>query len=63
MYSIATEYNGLLEEAHSQINDDRYDMVKCGAAHKPTLDLSDQLHGCNIAPTHNYRMSSANVLV
>ena len=63
LYSIATEYNGPLEAAHAQIDDDRYDMVECGAAGKPTLDLSDQLHGCNIAPTHNYRMISANVLV
>ena len=63
MYSIATKYNGLLEAAHAPFDDDRYDMVECGAADKPTLDLSDQLHGCNIAPTHNYRMSSANVHV
>ncbi len=63
LYSIAIEYNGPLEAAHAHIDDDRYDMVECGAAGKPTLDLSDQLQGCSIAPTHNYRMSSANVLV
>ncbi len=64
LYGIAAEYNGPLEAAHAQIDDDRrYDMVECGAAGKPTRNLSDQLHGCNIAPTHNYRMSSANVLV
>ncbi len=63
LYSIATEYNGPLEAAHAQIDDDRYDMEECGAAGKPTLDLSDQLRGCSIAPTNNYRMSSANVLV
>ncbi len=63
LYSIATEYNGPLESAHAHNDDDRYDMVECGAAGKPTLDLSDQLQGCSIAPTHNYLMSSANVLV
>ena len=64
LYNIATEYNGPLEAAHAQIDDDRYDMVgECGAAGKPTLDLSDQLRGCSIASTNNYRMSSANVLV
>ena len=63
LYSIATEYNGPLEAAHAQIDDDRYDMVECGAAGKPTLDLSDQLQSCSIASTHNYRLSSANVLV
>ncbi len=34
LYSIATEYNGPLEAAHAQIDDDRYDMVECGAADK-----------------------------
>ncbi len=63
LYSIDTEYNGALEAAHAQIDDDRYDMVECGAVGKPTLDLSDQLQGCSIAPTHRYRMSSANVFV
>ncbi len=63
LYSIATEYNGPLEAAHAQIDDDRYNIVKCGDAGKPTLDLSNQLRGCNIDPTNNYRMSSANVLV
>ena len=63
LYSIVAEYNGTLGSAHAQIDDDKYDMVECGAADKPTLDLSYQLHGCNIAPTHNYRMSSANVHV
>ena len=63
MYSIATEYNGPLEAAHAQIDDDRYDMVECGVADKPTLELTDQLHGCSITTAHNYRMSSANVHV
>ncbi len=63
LYSIATEYNGALEAAHAHNDDNRYDMVECGAAGKPTLDLSDQLQGCSITPTHSYRMSSANVLV
>ncbi len=63
LYSIATEYNGPLEAANAQSDDDRYGMEECGAAGKPTLDLSDQLRGCSIAPMKNYRMSSANVLV
>ncbi len=32
MCGIATEYNGPLETAHAQIDDDRYDMVECAAA-------------------------------
>ena len=63
LYSIAPEYNGPLEAAHAQIDDDRYDMVECGAAGKPTLDLSDQLRGHSIASTMNYLMSSTNVYV
>ena len=63
LYGIINKYIGPLEAAHAQIDDNRYDMAECGAAEKPTLDLSEQLHGCNIAPTHNYRMSSANVHV
>ncbi len=63
LYSIATEYYGALEAAHAHSDDNKYDMVQCGAAGEPTLDLSDQLQGCSIASTHNYRMSSANVLV
>ena len=38
LYSIATEYNGPLEAAHAQIDDDRYDMIECGASDKPILD-------------------------
>ena len=63
LHSIAIEYNGPLEAANAQIDDDKYDMVECGAAGKPTLKLSYQLRGCSIASTNNYRMSSANVLV
>ena len=37
LYNIATEYNGPLEATHAQIDVDRYDMVECGAAGKPTL--------------------------
>ncbi len=43
LYHIATEYNGQLQAAHAQIDNDRYDMAECGAAGQPTLDLSDQL--------------------
>ena len=63
LYGIVNKYNGPLEAAHAQIDDDRYDMVECGAAGKPTLDHSNQLRGCSIASTHNYRLRSANVLV
>ncbi len=62
-YSITVERIDPLEAAHAHIDDDRYDMVECGAAGKPTLDLSDQLRGCSIPSTHNYRLSSANMLV
>ncbi len=54
LYSIATEYNGPLEAAHVQIDDDRYDMVECGAAGPPPLDRMDQPHGLGMAPHHNY---------
>ncbi len=40
-FSIATECYGALEADHAHNDDDRYDMVECGAAGKPTLDLSD----------------------
>ena len=65
LYSIATEYNEPLKAAHEQIDDDRYDMVECGAAGQftLTLHLSNHLRDCSIASTNNYRMSSANVLV
>ncbi len=63
MDGVAIKKKGPLEAAHAQINDEKYDMVECGAAGKTTLDLSDQLHGCSNNSTHNYRMSSANVLV
>ena len=36
--SIADEYNGKLEAAHAQIDDDRCDMGNCGASGKPILD-------------------------
>lgn len=32
-------------------DDDRYEIVGCGAAGQPTLDLSDQLGGCSIGCT------------
>ncbi len=59
----ANNYNGPLEAAHAHMDDDRYDMVECGAAGKPALDLSNQLQGCSIAPTHAIHLISANVLV
>ena len=31
-YSIAARYNGPLEAAHAHNDDDRYNMVDCGAA-------------------------------
>ncbi len=47
-YDIATKYNGPLEAAHAHIDDERYDMVQCGAAGQPKLDLSDQVRRCSI---------------
>ena len=44
--SIATKCNGPLEAAHPRREDDRYDLVRCGAAGQPSLDLSDQLRAC-----------------
>ena len=61
--SIAAEYNEPLAAAHAPIDDDRYDLVGCGAAGQPKLDLSEQLRGCSIASTHAIRLSSANELV
>ena len=33
------EYNGPLEATHAHIDDDRYDMVDCGAASQIKFDL------------------------
>ena len=63
LYSIATEYNGPLEAAHDHGDDDRCDMVECGAAGQLKLDLSEQLRGCSIASTHAIRPSGNNELV
>ncbi len=63
LHSIIAEYNGPLEAAHAYIADDKYDMVVCGVACQPTLDLSDQLRGCSIAFTYVTRLSNANVPV
>ena len=63
LYRIADDYNGPLEAAHVRIDDDRYDLVKCGAACQPTLDLSDQIRDCSIATTHASRLSNTNELV
>ena len=63
LYSITVGYNGPLEVAHAQIDDDRYEMAEFGAAGQPTLDLSHQLRGCSIASTCDIRLSSANELV
>ncbi len=42
-YTITTKCNGRLNAAHAMIDDDRYDIVGCGAAGQPALDLLDQL--------------------
>ena len=65
LLTITANYNGSLEAAHARIDDERYDLVGCGAAAQPTLNLSDQLRDCSIASTHasRLRLSSANVLV
>ncbi len=63
LYTITADYNGPLEAAHARNDDDRYDLVGCGAFGQPTLDLSYQLRDCSIASTDAKRLSSANVLV
>ena len=62
LHSITADYNGPLEAAHVSNDDDWSDLVECGAAGQPTLDLSEQLRGCSIASTHAKRLSSANEL-
>ena len=61
LYTITAEYNGPLEAAHANSDDDRYDLVECGAAGKPTLDLSHQLRGCIFTSTQASRLGSANI--
>ncbi len=63
LYSIATKYNESLEAAHAHIDDDRYDMVNCGAVCQPTLDLSDRPRGCDIISTTTIRLGSADMIV
>ncbi len=63
LYSVAAKYNVPLEAAHAHIHDDRYDMVKCGAAGQSKLDLSYQLRLCSIPSTSAIQLSSANVLL
>ena len=63
LFSIPPDYNGPLEAAHARNDDDRYDLVDCGAAGQPTLDLSYQLRGCCIASKYASRLRSANMLV
>ena len=60
LYSIATDYNGPLEAAHAPIDEDRYDLVECGATGQPTLDLSEQLRSCSLAFSGSTLLSSAN---
>ena len=62
LLTIGADYYETLEAAHASIGDDRYDLVECGAADQPTLDLSYQLRGCSIASTHANRLGSANVI-
>ena len=60
LYGITTDYNGPLEAAHAPFDGDTYDLVECGAAGQPTLDLSHQLRGCSIASTDGSRLSGTN---
>ena len=64
LFGITADYNGPLEEARANVDDDRYDMVECGAAGQPepVLDLSYQLRHCSIASTYADCLRSANVL-
>ncbi len=49
--TICTKYNAPLASVNGDRDDDRYDIVGCGAAGQPRLDLSDQLRGCTIGCT------------
>ena len=40
--------DGSLDAAHAHIDDDRYDMVECGAAGQLKLDLSDHFLDCSM---------------
>ena len=61
--SIAAKYDWQLEVAQSHIDNDRYDMVGCGADGELNVDLSDQMQRRSIAYMSSIRISSANVLV
>ncbi len=63
LYSIATEYNGTLEAAHAQIDRESDEKGKSVDPGGRRLVNKDQRRVCRIAPTNNYRMGSANVLV
>ena len=64
LYGIAADYNGPLEAAHARSDDDRYDLVGCGAAGQPdpALDNSDQVRDCSIASTYAKRLGSEAML-
>ena len=42
LYGITAEFNGPLQADHVNIDDESYDLVECGAAGRPKLDLSFQ---------------------
>ena len=50
-FTIATKYNEPIAGVNPDNDDDRYDVVGCGAAQQPTLDLLDQLRFCSIGCT------------
>ena len=54
--------DGPLEAAHAHTDGDSYDLMECGAAGQPTVDLSHQLRGCSVASTDATRLSSTNEL-
>ncbi len=63
LYLLCYEYNGDLHASHARLSADLYDMVVCGAAGQPAMDLPYQLWGCSITIAHAIHLSSANVLV
>ena len=63
LYNIAADYNGPLQAALANSDDDRYDLVEFDTASQPTLDLSDQLRDCSIASTYASRLRNSNELV
>ncbi len=62
-FGVTDKHNGSLEAASANIDDDRDDIVECGAAGQLKLVLSYHLRSCNIISINAIFLSSANVLL